>query len=66
MRFASFLLLILPGAARACQNCYGSSPNLPGLVKAAFFLLPLPFILVGLLFAAIRRQVRRLEEDNHG
>lgn len=42
--------------AFGCPLCFGSTPYELGLYWSVLFLLPVPFVIVGVLIAWIRRQ----------
>jgi hypothetical protein len=43
------LVTILPAAVEACPRCFEGTPYRTGLIWAAVFLLPVPFVIVGVL-----------------
>ncbi len=49
------LFALLPVMADACALCVGSSPFKTGMQWAVVLLLPVPFVLVGLLVYFIRQ-----------
>ena len=46
---AGALVAVLPAAVEACPRCFEGTPYRTGLIWAALFLLPVPFLVVGIL-----------------
>jgi len=45
----AFVVVFLPALAQACPVCFAGSPYSSGLIWATLFLLPLPFLIAGLI-----------------